>query len=191
MTDEKRIYTMTRFRRLLYSLVLCRIAAQLSPECEIELMIIQNNPLYSLEYSRVQGVLASIPQQNFCTGDKASLICIIDWEDIANDLPTICTKSLGGRYLESDFTITCVDADGNKRHQDTKNTPACVGLSCEDSNLVKYLNNKYKDIELDVETSGESCELESNLEDSEGNELSPASRSVPFLWGVLLLCMAL
>jgi hypothetical protein len=171
---------------LLCSFFVSLVSSELSQECLDELTVIQNDSIYVAELFRLEGERAAVPQQNFCTGDAASVTCIVDYEDFEDELEMICTENLGGVYLESDYTLKCVGPEGNERHDETRNNPACVGKSCREKNLVEFLDGQYDSMKQQQESEGNTCELEWTLEDSEsGSILSPASRPVLSLCGLI------
>jgi hypothetical protein len=168
---------------LLCSFFVSLCASELSQECLDEMTAIQNDNIYLAEFFRLQGEVSAVPPQNFCTvGDAAKVTCITDYEDFDDELEMICTENLGGVYLESDYTLKCVDAEGNERHDETRNSPACVGKSCRENNLVEFLDGQYDGIEEQAESQGYTCEIE-----SPGSSSFPASRPVLSLFGLIQL----
>jgi hypothetical protein len=141
-------------------------AQEISAECKAESSILEATPKLEQELSRLEAAVASVPFQTFCAATTIALSCIINYDDFPHSVSEICDE-LGGKYLESSFTVNCLD-NGTRTITGSSNIPSCLAQSCDADTIDASIDKQFLETEADYESRGLECEVNFDNEDPNG-----------------------
>jgi hypothetical protein len=168
-----------RLSLLCYSLLLSLVVvnAELSETCTAEMVDIQNDNQVALEMSLLDGVIATIPSESFCTVTETSQTCIYEYEDfVVPELETACNDA-SGQYIEMDRDLTCENNDGLTLSYQYFNVPECVGVSCEPDELDDHVDEAWAASKASYEAQGYTCTSSASVFDNDGDQLDASMRN--------------
>mmetsp|Transcript_35338 Transcript_35338/g.85715 ORF Transcript_35338/g.85715 Transcript_35338/m.85715 type:complete len:195 (-) Transcript_35338:127-711(-) len=170
----------------------------LSPQCFNETKTINDDPSYETANRNMATTIATLDQTSFCkvdtqtNPDVTTIFCNIYYNsDIPNTIEEEC-KKLGGHYEEVGIFFDCnlgansqTGANAARLFSTHHEVPTCTGASCTATELGKYSEQYFEDLETLYQKYN--CDISY----SDPLDSSAFSRDILKALSMLLLCVAI